>query len=400
MQILFVGGFHVADGDAEAGHEGEFLLHGIRAVKFIVAVRAVGPGLADQVTAVGGRVDQDVLGFGLETALYHCLEVFVLDLELLKGEVIHVDNKPVVAVFDLGEDPLQIAEFMFVDLDHAKTAVVILVEDSLDAGGFARAGIAVEQDIVGGASADKRLGIGNQFFLLQFIADQIIEHHVARRRDGNEEVILSRSRVVHRSCGTARGRHSRAGGRRNCRSRGRSLAGDIDRIAPSLVDAESLVKAEHSHAVIPVKIRHGSVHIILVSCLLEFLAQRLHLLGDAVVIDSLFFADRVIVLDHGKDVHVQRLFQRGKIIIKQLFEHAQVIFYKVIDRALVGPCLLGDQRKGGLCHSEQKGQIVVPQVFVESVAGRQIQQSVDLVQNTAGECLLVIHSAVKLPADL
>ena len=400
MQILFVGGFHIADGDTEAGHEGEFLLHGIRAVEFIVAVRAVGPGLADQVTAVGGRVDQHVLGFGLEAALDHCLEVFVFDLELLKGEVIHVDDKAVVAVFDLGQDPLQIAELVFVDLDHAEAAVVILVEDGLDAGGFARAGIAVEQDVVGGASADKCLGIGDQFLLLQFIADQVIEHDIAGRRDGNEEVVLSRSRVVHRSCGIAGRRDSRAGCRRHGRSRSRSLPGGIDCVAPSLVDAESLVESEHSHAVIPVKTRDHCVHIVLIRCLLKLLAQRLHLLRDTVVIDSLFFADRVIILDHRKDIHLQSFFQRRKIIIKQLFENAQVIFYKVIDRAFVGPCLLGDQCKWSLCHGEQKGQIVVPEIFVKSVAGRQVQQSVDLVKNASREGLLIIIPPVKLPADL
>ena len=156
--------------------------------------------------AVGGRVDQDIFRFGLQSALDDSLEVFVFDLKFLEGEVVHINNEAVVAVFHFGQDPLQVAELMLVDLDHAQAPVVILVEDGLDAGGFAGSGIPVEQDVVGGPAADKGLGIGDQSLLLQFVADQIVQDHVAGGCDGDQEVVLSCSRVIHRG-GRARFRY-------------------------------------------------------------------------------------------------------------------------------------------------------------------------------------------------
>ena len=70
MQILPVRGFHVTDGNAEAGHQGELLLHGIGPVQLVVgSVGPVRPGLADQMAAVGCRVDQDIFRFCLKAAL-------------------------------------------------------------------------------------------------------------------------------------------------------------------------------------------------------------------------------------------------------------------------------------------------------------------------------------------
>ena len=70
----------------------------------------------------------------------------------------------------------------------------------------------------------------------------------------------------------------------------------------------------------------------------------------------------------------------------------------MIDGALVGADLLGDQGKGRLGHGQQKGQVIVPEVPVEPVPGRQVQQTMDLVQNLRGQYLSVIVSAVELTA--
>ena len=396
MQILLVGGFHIADGNTEPGHQGEFLLHGIGAVEFIIAVCPVGPGLTDQVAAVGCCIDQHILGLGLKTAFDDRLEIFVLNLEFFEREIIHINNKAVVAVLDFGQDPLQITKLVFIDLDHAKAPVIILVQDRLDTGGLACACISVEENIVGRASADEGLGIGDEFFLLQFIADEVIEDHVAGRRDGNEEIVLSRCSVVHRPCCGAGSGHSRKGSR-SSRS---SLTRCVNGVAPPLIDAEGLVETEHTYAVILIKIGHDPVHIFFICCLFEFSAQCLHFFGDAVIVDPLLLADRAIVFDHRKDVHIQRFFQRRKVVVKELFENPQIIFDKVIDRALIGARLLGDQGERRLCHGEKKGQIIVPQIVVESVARRQVQQSVDLVENTSRQGLFVINTLVKFSAHL
>ena len=72
----------------------------------------------------------------------------------------------------------------------------------------------------------------------------------------------------------------------------------------------------------------------------------------------------------------------------------------MIDRALIGARLLGDQGERRLCHGEKKCQIIVPQIVVESVARRQVQQSVDLVENTSRQGLFVINTLVKFSAHL
>ena len=347
--------------------------------------------------AVGCGVNQYILGFGLQTALDDGLEIFVLDLEFLEGKVVHIDNETVVAVFYLCKDSLQVAELMLVDLDHAQAPVVILIQNGFDTGGFSGTRIAVQKDIVGRAPADKSLGIGDQFLLLQLVADEVIEDHIAGRRYGDQEIVLSRCRVIHRLC-----RAARTGNRSRCRSccGVLALSGDVGGAAPSLVDTKCLVEAEHSHAVVPIEVRDDPVHIILVRGLFQILAELLHLLGDTVIVDSLLLADCVIILDHRKNVRFQRLFQRRKIVVKQLFKNTQIILYKMIDRSFIGTCLLGNQGKRSLCHGEQKGQVVMPEILVKTIACRQIQQSVDLVQNTPCQSLFVILSAVKIPAYL
>ena len=82
-------------------------------------VVAVAPGLLDQMTAVGGRVDQDIVGLCLHTALDDGLQELVLHFKFFKGQVVHIDDEAVVPVFDLGDHIGEILELMFVNLNHA-----------------------------------------------------------------------------------------------------------------------------------------------------------------------------------------------------------------------------------------------------------------------------------------
>ena len=70
--LIFPGrGGAVVDGHTEPGGEGHLLLHRVGAVDVAVVlhVRAVVPGLPDEVTAVGGGIDQHIAGPGLHAAL-------------------------------------------------------------------------------------------------------------------------------------------------------------------------------------------------------------------------------------------------------------------------------------------------------------------------------------------
>ena len=143
---LFRGWFSIVDGHAEAGNQGKLLLHGIGTVHAVIGLHVISviPCLLDQVTAVGGGIDQHVVRAGLHTAFDDCFEEFVLDFEFLKRKVVHVDDKAIVPVFDLTDDIGQILKLMLVDLDHTQTLIVIFVEQGFDAGGFTGTGIAAQ----------------------------------------------------------------------------------------------------------------------------------------------------------------------------------------------------------------------------------------------------------------
>ena len=72
---------------------------------------------------------------------------------------------------------------MLVDFDHAQSAIVILVEDGLDACRFTCSRVAIEQYVVRFASGNERLRILDETLFLAFIPDEIVELHIACRRD-------------------------------------------------------------------------------------------------------------------------------------------------------------------------------------------------------------------------
>ena len=327
----------------------------------------VSPGLLDQMSPVGGRIDQDILRLRLKTALYDCLEILVLDLELFKRQIVHVDDEPIVAVLDLRDDALQVLELVLVDFDHSKALAVIAVQDRLDARGLAGARVSVQKDVVGHAPLHKSLCICDQLLFLQLVADQVLQLHVARRRDRDQEF-------------------------------------------PSfvlVVDAESLVQAELAHSVFLVKAGDDVIHLLFRRLLALFalhrldpLAQLLDLLADASVEDPLRLSDRRIVLENAEAVHSQRALDRAEIIVKQFPEDPEVAQRERVDAALVGPHLLGYQRKRRLRSGDQIGQIVVPQVLIKAVLRGEVQQPMHLLVDLADQRFPVIVSFIELPADL
>ena len=110
-------------------------------------------------SAVRGCVDQYVVRFLLQAALDHCLQIFVFNLELLEGEVIHVNNELIIPVLDLRNHIVQVTELMFVHLDQTQSPVIILIGDRLYAGGFSSSGIAVKKTVVCFFSPHKSLRI-------------------------------------------------------------------------------------------------------------------------------------------------------------------------------------------------------------------------------------------------
>ena len=174
-------------------------------------------------SSVGRRIDQDVLRLCLQSALDHSLEILVFDLKFFKRQIVHIDDKTVIAVLDFRDDALQILELVLVDFDHAESLAVVAVQDRLDAGGFAGARVAVQKNVIGHAAVYKGLCVGDQLLLLQIIADQILQLHVACGGDRNEELLFL---IV-------------------------------------VIDAEGLIEAEFADAVFLVKAGDDVVHLLL-----------------------------------------------------------------------------------------------------------------------------------------
>ena len=191
VEELLVIGLEVADGDAEAVGQGHLLLHGVVAVHVVGGhVGLIPPGLPHQMTAVGGGVDHHVLRLRLQSALDDGLQVFVFQLRLLKGQIVHEDDETVVAVLDLADDLGEVLELVLVDLDHAQALIVVLVQHRLDAGGFSRAGLAVEQHVVALPAGHEGLRVGDEALLLGLVSHQVVQVHVPGIGDGDEKLPL------------------------------------------------------------------------------------------------------------------------------------------------------------------------------------------------------------------
>ena len=105
VQIFLMRRLEIADRDAEARHQRQLLLHRIAAVHLVVGpVASVAPGLPDQMPSVGGGVDQHIVRLHFQISLNHRLQVFEFCFCALKGQVIHVDDKPVIAALDNADD--------------------------------------------------------------------------------------------------------------------------------------------------------------------------------------------------------------------------------------------------------------------------------------------------------
>ena len=333
-------GDRIMDPHPEAGREGEFFLQSVRVVDVVLVlhVRPVLPGLPDQVPAVGGGVEQDVVGLGLHAPFDDRLEEFILHLVLLKGQVVDENDEAVVPVLHHGDDRRQIPELVLINLDHPQALVIVFVDEGLDAGGLARAGVAVEQHVVAAPSGQESLGVVPQLGFLALIAHQIPEHHLVGVVNGDQRDPLG--------------------------------AGP---------DAEGFVQADLPHAVLPVVVGDQTEKVLLVPGRRQPAAQVPDLLADVPVVPPLVLVDGGIVAEGGEAVDAQVVLNGREVIVEQGAEHPEVVGRKVVHRSLQRPHPLGDEAEGILIGHDEKGQIVLPQVFVKAVVGGQIQQALDLV---------------------
>ena len=366
-EVFLLGRLGEADGHAEAGHQGQLFLHGIRAVHTVVLlhVAAVAPGLPDDVAPVGGSVDQHIVRLRLHAALDDRLQVLVLDLELLKGQIVHINDKAVVPVLDMGNHRGEILELMLIDLNHPQALVIVFVQDRLDACGLSGSAVPEQQHVVGRKSLHKGFRVIHQLLLLDLVADQVVQNHLLRIVDGQELHIVLVS-----------------------------------------LDTEGLIQAEHAHSVGLIEIRDNAENLLLVRSRLDLPAHRLHLFADVFIIHALLFPNRPVMADGGKAVDLQIPLDRAEIKIKQVFKYPEIPLREMIDAAVVCPHLLAGHTEGILVSQENKGQVIVPQILVKPIHGRQIEKSLHLLIDPRGQLRLRAHAVFiilkntgKLPQD-
>ena len=236
-----------------------------------------------------------------------------------------------------------------------------MVQDRLDARRLACAGVTIEQHIVGLTALDEGFCIVNKALLLTLVADEVAESHISRRRDGFEQF----------PCRLVVGR-----------------------------DAECLVESEHADTVAAVEVRNDGEHLFSVGCLFDGATELLHFFAHALVVNLLLFFHGMIVFDDVETVKTQCFFQRREIIVEQFAEYVHVVLCERLHTALARAVFFADERKGCLRHCEQKREIVMPEVAVESVARRKIEQAVDLCQDTTSEYIWAFLPFLERTADI
>ena len=195
-------------------------------------------------TAVGGGVNQHVSGAFSQTPLKDRLQIFILQLIVLEGQVVHVDDELVVPVLDLLQHVGERLKLVLIYLNDTQPLVIIFIQDRLDAAGLPGSRVPVEQHVVGLFSADKRLGVLDQLFLLQLIAHDVVQVHMLHIDDGVDDHLLAVFLLHH---------------------------------------PKRLVEAEFTHAELPVEIHHQPLESVHVRRLLQLDRQIYDAVADALV---------------------------------------------------------------------------------------------------------------------
>ncbi len=194
IELLFVR-LGIADAASKTAGQGQFFLYRVGMVNLRVNLHVISviPGLLNKMAAVGGSINQNVIRLGFHATFNNGFQKFVFDFKIFKGQIVHIDDEFIISVFNLGDDLRKILKLMLVNLDHPQPLTVKFIDDGLDTGGFSGAGVSVKQYIVGATTFHKGKGIVHQLFLLQLVADEIVQHnsvHIVNREEG--DLILMR----------------------------------------------------------------------------------------------------------------------------------------------------------------------------------------------------------------
>ena len=182
-----------AQPQAEAVGERNFFLHclaGIdRGAAFIVHQVA-----RHQVAAVGGCIEQHILGPAFDAAFQRRLERLVTGVVLVEGKIVAIKQEAALAGAQQPQKLGQAGDILAMHLDQHQTAVALVfgVERGmhrLDQRAFAHAARAPEQRIVGGQAPAETFGVGEQRVALAFHALEQGEVYAGDLGHGNQAAL-------------------------------------------------------------------------------------------------------------------------------------------------------------------------------------------------------------------
>ncbi len=138
-------------------------------------VTIVGHRLRHQVTAIGRRHNQDVVGRRGHRSFQNRFQMLVARLFVGKREIIAKQKAALRPTIQQRQQIRQLSELGLADLDQTQTLIGISARQRLDERGFASPARAPEQHIVGRPAGDELADIAFQRGALAFKPQQIFE---------------------------------------------------------------------------------------------------------------------------------------------------------------------------------------------------------------------------------
>src|SRR5699024_8094827 len=212
--------------------------------------------------------------------------------------------------------------------------IIILIQNSLDAGGFTRSRVTEKQAVVRLSSLHKSFCVINQFFLRNLISHQIIQIDMSDFRD----------RLNHHF----------------------SLF--------IMADPESLVQSQFSHTEFPVKLHHVIHEFIRILRLAKFPAQFTDPVTNSLVEQFAVLIDILIVNHKVTPQIAESLIKICEIKIIEFFENFKIMARNLIDGSFHSSHNFTGSTESILVVDQQKSQIVMPQVSGKSVSACQLHQ--------------------------
>ena len=302
-------------------------------MKIAVQLLVVTEAFLDQMAPVRRRIDQDIVRLLLQSALDYRFQILVFDLKLLKGKIIHVNNKFIIAVLNLRDDLIQILKLMLVDLDDAQSAVIVPVQDCLDARRLAGTGIAKQQTVIRAAPLYERLCIINQLLFLNLIADEILQLYMRDIRDRLDLHIVSDMRHT-----------------------------------------ERLVQAQLSYTEFLIERYHILCECLECLCIRQLITQLTDPVTDAAVEQLPRRFCTCIMQKFFKHSGLQHALQLRKIAGKQLAEDRKIMSRQTKQTPLCHAADLTGRAENIFIIHKQKCQIIMPQIVLKAIISCQLNQ--------------------------